>query len=163
MAVLRETARRLDLRRFCETYPVPGLMVSPADPAQSSQAGEDGARHLLTLNIGSAKALRYQDRCGFLTKRPGNPFPRMISLGRAANSDLVVAVDSVSKFHGSFTGAGEEWSFTDEESTNGSRVNGRELEPRRKRELKDGDVLLFGLEVQAVFFLPASLHAHLSR
>jgi hypothetical protein len=106
---------------------------------------------------------RYHDRLGFLLKRPGNPFPQMISLGRAMNNDLVVVLETISKMHGYFLLEGSDrWCYTDHRSTNGSAVNGDRLKTGEKRPLRDGDLIRLGFEVQATFRSPGSLHTLLT-
>jgi hypothetical protein len=113
---------------------------------------------LLTIAGANLRPLRYLDRVAFLAKRPGNPFPHFVSLGRSANNDVVVALDSVSKLHGYFTHGAEGWAFTDHGSTNGSILNGRAVERMQRTSLADGDRLKIGAGVTLRFLVPESLY-----
>jgi len=112
---------------------------------------------------GLVAASRYHDRIAFLAKRAGNPFPNMISVGRALNNDLVVMLSTMSKIHGYFMCEGDAWSFIDHGSKNGTRINDQPLQPREKRALQSGDRIRLGLELHAVFFAPEKLYDFLRR
>ena len=151
---------------FARLYAFPALFIvdvafdGAAPGAGDDETVRDGARLMTQVHKG-ASALRYLHEIGFLVKRPGNPFPQFVSLGRAANNDLVFAVESVSKFHGYFTNDGGAWAVTDYRSTNGTELNGRKLEPAVATPVKSGDRIRFGTQLHAEFLDPVSLHAKL--
>jgi len=72
-------------------------------------------------------------------------FQTRISVGRAANQDIVLRDASVSKSHAWFQ-VDEAGTFhvADSGSTNGTQVNARALEPRATFAVEPGDVILFG-------------------
>ncbi len=80
-----------------------------------------------------------------IVKKPQNPYPDRISLGRALNCDVVVRDGTVSKLHGHFklitTGEAE---FTDRASQNGTKVNGTLLKPEAPKRVGSGDTIIFG-------------------
>lgn len=91
-------------------------------------------------------------RISVIRKRPGNPFPDRISIGRARNCDVVLRLSFVSKLHavvlqrpdGSFA-------LVDQGSANGTCHNGRKLDKGDPAPLNPGDKLEFGsLGVQLV-------------
>jgi hypothetical protein len=104
-----------------------------------------------------AQGGRYQGRMALLAKRNGNPFPDMISVGRAMNNDIVLLLPTVSKMHGYFRRADEAWSMTDPRSSNGTLLNGRPLERGIPHSLASGDVLQFGHDVRGTFLEPTAL------
>ena len=57
--------------------------------------------------------------------------------------DFVIARDTVSRFHAKFIMKGEQVYLTDLNSTNGTRINGRELNVRDMVLLSEGDHILF--------------------
>jgi hypothetical protein len=72
-------------------------------------------------------------------------FPHMITVGRTANNDLVVADVSVSKFHAYFKLTERTLELIDAGSKNGSWVGGQELTPRGDPvPVRLGDRLRFG-------------------
>lgn len=72
-------------------------------------------------------------------------FPNMITVGRTANNDLVIADVSVSKFHAFFTQTPRGLELADAGSKNGTWVGIEELVPRGDaRPVKLGDRLRFG-------------------
>ena len=164
--VLGAQARAQTADVFTKVYAFPALHVvdimvgAPKSPGERD-ATVRAAPQLLTMLKGGANAFRYLHEIGFLVKRPGNPFPQFISVGRAANNDLVFAVDSVSKFHGYFTADNGQWALTDFRSTNGIEVNGKKVEPNVATPLKDGDRIRFGEHVCSEFLEPASLYKKL--
>ncbi len=80
-----------------------------------------------------------------VAKSERSPYAERISLGRAANCDLVLRHASVSKLHAHFKpGRGADVELIDLESRNGTRVNERKLLPNVPRLLSLGDVIQFG-------------------
>jgi len=158
-------ARSQPVQSFALQYAFPALYVFDIAPGSAPSASADetvrDGPQLMTLMQKGGNVLRYLYEVGFLVKRPGNPFPKFVSIGRAPNNDLVFAVESVSKFHGYFTNDGSEWALTDYRSTNGTQLNGKKLEPAVATPVKSGDRIRFGTHLCAEFLAPASLHAKL--
>ena len=159
--LLREKAALLSGEQFCEAFPVPALVTvfGSADPSQGGETFDpnDSGVQLLTVSIKSTAILRYLGKAAFITKRPGNPFAHLVSVGRSASNDITLAVDSISKVHGYFVREDEGWSFTDHGSTNGSTLNGGKLEKGEKYPLFDGSLLQLGLEATLEYVSPESL------
>lgn len=78
-------------------------------------------------------------------KRPGNPYPDRISIGRALNCDVVLRLPTVSKVHAHILIEGPN-SFTlrDNEASNSTFVNGRKLEAKASSKLQIGDEISLG-------------------
>ena len=88
-----------------------------------------------------------------VAKKPTNPYPERISVGRALNCDVVIRDGSVSKLHGHFKPIGPgEAELVDRDSANGTKVNGTPVgdDPQR---VVSGDTIIFG--TIAVQFLDA--------
>jgi hypothetical protein len=159
-------ARSQPAPAFARQYAFPALYVCDValggapSGADADETLRDGPQ-LMTLMHRGGNAMRYLYEVGFLVKRPGNPFPQFVSVGRAPNNDLVFAVDSVSKFHAYFTNDGSVWAITDYRSTNGTELNGKRLEPTLATPVRSGDRIRFGKHLCAEFLDPASLHARL--
>jgi hypothetical protein len=83
-------------------------------------------------------------------KRPDNPFPERISVGRANNCDIVLRFPFVSKLHAHFlAGAGAGLRLSDHRSANGTTVAGRALVAGEAVDIHSGDWIGFGpLRVQ---------------
>ena len=158
--LLKRQVAAMTFEEFLRKFPVPALLVVYREP----EAMDEGARpsssgiQLLTVSIKSRSVLRYLGKMAFITKRPGNPFAHLISVGRSAKNDITIAVDSVSKVHGYFVPGEQGWSFTDHGSTNGSVLNGEELRSGEKYPLENGAVLRLGLEVTLEIFDPPGLY-----
>ena len=143
----------------------PCLLVTDVARTKTRDAGEDLA-YRRTIEGGAnaeggGSPKLYLDHVAFLAKRPGNPFPQMISIGRARNSDIVLALGTVSKVQCYFMMTGDEWAIVDQRSRNGTYLNAQPLTPGTKTPLKDGDTIRLGAEVTVKFLLPDSLLAQL--
>jgi hypothetical protein len=84
-------------------------------------------------------------------KKPENPYPERISVGRALNCDLVIRDGTVSKLHGHFMSVGPaEAQLVDRGSANGTTLNGNPVKADPVRVVS-GDSLAFGaVQVQFV-------------
>lgn len=84
-----------------------------------------------------------------LEKRPGsNAFTLMVTLGRAANNDIVLAHPAVSKFHAYARRLGDEWLLSDAGSSNGTEVDGVAVRPPGAAPLRSGTRVLLGGAVE---------------
>ncbi|MBK8238650.1 MAG: FHA domain-containing protein [Deltaproteobacteria bacterium] len=78
-------------------------------------------------------------------KRPGNPFPERISVGRANNCDVVLRFPFVSKLHAHFVdGDGAALKLADHRSANGTTVAGKPLPAGDALAVHSGDWIAFG-------------------
>jgi hypothetical protein len=79
-----------------------------------------------------------------IIKAPGNPYPDRVSIGRARNCDVVMRDPSVSKLHAHFRVGQGKLEIVDNDSQNGTRVNGRSLPANEAVGVEVGDVILIG-------------------
>jgi pSer/pThr/pTyr-binding forkhead associated (FHA) protein len=98
-----------------------------------------------------------------LVKRAGSPFPNVLVVGRAPNSDVWIDDARVSKLHARVTvdPAGG-LSIADGGSANGTFVDDRRLAEREERPLVEGTRVAFGDRTFVVRNV-ATLHATLKR
>jgi hypothetical protein len=158
---LRTRAKGQELAAFAAGCPAPALLVvdvTSGAPTGNPEATVRAGESLKPVLNKHTSAYRYLNEVGFLVKRPGNPFSTFVAVGRAANNDLVLALETVSKFHAYFTCDEGRWSLTDQRSTNGTQVNDQALEPSTARPLEDGDRIRFGDEITVVFLTPQALY-----
>ena len=158
--LLKQQTRDMSLEQFLQEFPVPALLVVYREPEAGHETLDPTNRgvQLLTVSIKSTSILRYLGKIAFVTKRPGNLFGHLISVGRSGNNDITIAVDSVSKVHGYFVADGDQWAFTDHGSTNGSFLDDEALASGQKEPLKPGSLLRLGLEVTLEFLRPVDLY-----
>jgi hypothetical protein len=79
-----------------------------------------------------------------VVKKPENPYPERISVGRALNCDLVIRDGTVSKLHGHFTAVGpSEAQLVDRGSANGTVLKGSPVKGDPVRVVS-GDTITFG-------------------
>lgn len=167
---LRRPARRMTRAQFVQEFPVPALLVvdrpgaaavrgtpKPPDGGPPESCTVAQGAQLLTASFAGFAILRYLNRLAFICKRPGNPLTHLISIGRSANNDIAIGVESVSKVHGYFSAGDQEMYFTDHRSKNGSFLNDRPVEPGSKNLLRDGDFLRIGVEVTLEYLSPGRL------
>jgi hypothetical protein len=149
--VAAHAGRSLD--EFCERVRDPHLLVL-SRPAQESA----GAPDFVTLRLRAARP--GHDRASLLPlrKRPGsNPFMMMITLGRAANNDIVLATPDVSKLHCYFHRFAGGWSLCDPGSTNGTHLDGRRVN-ERGLPVRSGARIWVADAYELLFLLPEDLH-----
>ncbi len=78
-------------------------------------------------------------------KRPDNPFPERLSIGRATNCDLVLRLPFVSKVQAHFLQQPDgSFMLRNKEPSNPTFHNHRKLEPNATRQLAVGDMVGFG-------------------
>lgn len=76
-----------------------------------------------------------------------SPFPRIVTVGRTKNNDIVLADISISKFHAFFKEEAGRLSITDGESRNGTFVDGHRVHTTKQGKptpLKGGAQVKFG-------------------
>jgi hypothetical protein len=91
-------------------------------------------------------------------KRHGsNPFMNMVTVGRATNNDIVLPTPNVSKLHAYLRQAGAEWSISDAGSTNGTWVDGKQVD-RGGAPLRSRARVRLGKHVDLELLLPPELY-----
>src|SRR5438309_475036 len=154
---LRTASEKMSLDQFTATYARPALHLTlhlasrPRTGGDTKSAQEKSYERTATELPSKISVNRYHNRIAFLAKRAGNPFPNMISLGRALNNDLVIMLSTMSKLHGYFMCEGAAWSYIDHGSKNGTKINDEVLKKNERRAIRGGDRLRLGLELTATF------------
>lgn len=78
-------------------------------------------------------------------KRPGNPYPDRLSVGRAPNCDVVLRLPSISKVHAHMlVQSDNSLCLRDNQASNQTFLNGRKLEPGTTAKLAAGDSIALG-------------------
>ena len=92
-----------------------------------------------------------------LKKRPGNPYPDTVTVGRADSNDVVVPYDNLSKLHAYFTRSPAGGLLVaDAGSTNGTWLAGERLAPNESVRIAERDQLALG-EHAFEIFMPTAL------
>jgi predicted component of type VI protein secretion system len=92
-----------------------------------------------------------------VTKSARNPFSLMVTVGRAANNDIVLPAGTVSKFHASLRATPGGWILCDHGSSNGTYLDDRRLVPDQAVDLGDDAWVRFGRGVLCRFLTPSGL------
>jgi pSer/pThr/pTyr-binding forkhead associated (FHA) protein len=152
-----ETNKYLSKSGFEKTHPYPFLVELDPRPPD----GEDSRDFETLASKGRDDRERFQkssqidmtSRLFRVVKRDKTTFGNKISVGRSMNNDIVLRHPSISKFHAFFT-VGDvriEYHLTDVNSTNGSFLNDVRLTPMKKDEVRFGDRVSIGGELQFLF------------
>lgn len=146
-----DRARALSRQAFIDHYPGHFLLKRPSRTAGRgpTPSGFDFATVAAKID---ADPFAHEWRIVPVIKRPGNPFPERLTVGRATNCDVVLRVPFVSKVHAHILKE-EDGSFClhDNRAANATFHNHRKLEPGSTRNVATGDSLGFGsLEFELV-------------
>lgn len=128
-------------------------IASPEDPQWMTMNLSEFARVAVTTEEQVSWAVSIQ-------KRPGNPEPDRISVGRARSCDIVLRYPYISKIHAVVLEKDDRHSLMDMGSSNGTRVNGVELDKGGKVRLELGDTVQFG-ELELRYVSARVFHAQL--
>ena len=84
----------------------------------------------------------------------------MICVGRAANNDIVLANNTVSKLHTYFmvSEEGNSYDIVDANSTNGTLVNNKQLVAYKNQPLVNRDNIQLGPSIQMVYLTPEGFY-----
>jgi hypothetical protein len=166
METLRDWVSRWDQlgpEAFANSHNSPFLLRLSRSEDEAGSTGED--KRFLTMAVGKSTQTRadplelpvYE-----VKKAEGNVFGMMITIGRAANNDLVVDASSVSKFHAYLEQKGEGWAVRDANSSNGTFANGKEVGSNESTGLGDGSEVKFA-RVPCRFMLGETFRAMLEK
>jgi FHA domain len=130
---------------FAAKYNYP-FLIRQADPEQIERIS-------FQTQVASAKDAADAERSALwaggaivvpVIKKPENPYPERISIGRAQNCDVVIRDGTVSKLHGHFSSVGPgEAQLVDRGSHNGTTLNGTPVTKEPVRVVS-GDKIVFG-------------------
>jgi pSer/pThr/pTyr-binding forkhead associated (FHA) protein len=151
-------ANTLELDVFVQKHPSAMLVQYSREPTADPRSEY---RSTLRMRIDpSTKELKTVpsnpsplDKVIELVKSDRNSFAQKILVGRTETNDLVISDLTVSKHHAffRFDEQAQRMSLTDTGSTNGTVINGSQLDPRQSRYLADGDQITFG-DVHFIFY-----------
>jgi hypothetical protein len=91
--------------------------------------------------------------------------PSHVTIGRAAQNDIILYNKMVSKDHAylEIPEKGGNCSLVDVGSKNGTLLNGEEVTPNKTYTLEDGDEISFGPETKVVYFSSRTFHDFLTQ
>ena len=148
---------------FAEAFPNPFLVethVQTYGGAQRFQTRAGAEAFEAMIQDGYSRDIR-RDAKVFSVVKSTKTFPDKISIGRARNTDVLIPDGDVSKLHAIVSVQDGVYKVADQDSKNGTFVNGRKLEGSESRELADDDLIWFGPKISFRFLLPKTFHARL--
>jgi hypothetical protein len=100
-----------------------------------------------------------------IRERQADKAPASITIGRAAQNDIILYNKMVSKAHAylELGATGKGCSLVDMGSKNGTILNGNEIAPNQGYPLADGDEISFGPETKVVYFSAKTFHEFLTQ
>ncbi|MGB6929805.1 MAG: FHA domain-containing protein, partial [Syntrophobacteria bacterium] len=100
-----------------------------------------------------------------IQERKERTSPPNVTIGRAAQNDIILYNKMVSKAHAylEISETGEGSCLVDVESKNGTFLNGSEILSNQSYQLKDGDEISFGPETTVVYFSSRTFHEFLNQ
>ncbi len=133
----------------------PGETLLPDEDSRDSSVDLENET-MVGHEIGGKRRSRFE--IFPLVKKAGASFPDMITVGRTPNNDVVLRDVTVSRLHAFFkrTADGKKWIVADGGSKNGTQLDGAHLEPRREREVDNGQVVKIG-DIELTFYTAAHL------
>jgi hypothetical protein len=139
------------------------ILVQLTEPEGAEKRAEAGVPRFGTMsmnkeNLVFAEAGLYVFP---LRKQATNAFGMMVTVGRAANNDIVLPYDGISKFHAYFSNLGGAWVLVDAKSTNGTFIEGRRINPDVKEKLDDtrpATEVSFSSSINCRFYSPAAFY-----
>lgn len=95
-----------------------------------------------------------------IRKQTSSAPTNMICVGRAANNDIVLSNNTVSKLHTYFlvSEGNDSYEIVDANSTNGTIVNNERLVAYKNQPLNNRDHIQFGPSIQMVYLTPQGLY-----
>jgi hypothetical protein len=83
---------------------------------------------------------------------------KIVTIGAAPTSDVVINDNSLSKQHAWFARTSETWQLWDNDSVGGTQVNGKLLKPGFPQLLQSGDIVTLGY-VELTFLFPEAFYS----
>jgi hypothetical protein len=123
----------------------------PPPALREIDAAVEGTRRLRLADLAGARAsappivergLWLEDRLGL--RAPLEPQVGLVRLGRAADNDVVIANQRVSRYHAQLRWVESNWLVYDLDSTNGTWLDGQRVFPSQPRALSAGSALRLG-------------------
>jgi len=155
-----ELATKLGETAFCHQLQVPVLVVPVPDTGNSFQSCPTRVVPEEEQSSPNSRYTRLSHQAGLIELHPGQPNPEQrVTIGRSEDNDVVLQDGTVSSRHAAilFDAHTASFALQDQESTNGTAINGRSVVPLRVTPIQDGDVLSFG-DAVFLFFTPSGFY-----
>lgn len=151
--------RELSEAEFLARVRWPVLLVPPFALAHDNPADTPFLTNAFSPEALSGKLAGGRLVIAPVRKREGaNAFTGMVTLGRAANNDVVLHNSNVSKFHAYIRKIGESWTVSDANSLNGTELDGKVLPSEHPFPVRSGSRLRLSSVVCLQFLLPEELY-----
>jgi Protein of unknown function (DUF3662)/FHA domain len=141
---------RTDDRLRLGEFGIQARLVKPPERAeQEPSQGDHGHTMVYTVSDRLAEPLREPDPRRASARLNVEGRTELLGsggavIGRSREADILIDDPNVSRKHAEVRPSGGSWIVRDLGSTNGVKVNGRQLDPARPQSLKRGDVIELG-------------------
>ena len=162
---------RMPAKAFAEMYP-DGFLVEKTKKSmdkevifQFSTKSYEDEEVLRAQKQGVALGDILEARVIEIKERKESATPSHVTIGRAAQNDIILYNKMVSKDHAylEIPEKGGNCSLVDVGSKNGTLLNGEEVTPNKTYPLRDGDEISFGPETKVVYFSSRTFHDFLTQ
>jgi hypothetical protein len=139
-----------------------GFLVVSASLSETAASGRefhtklaDDIKESITSSYGATEVFH-------LVKKDSGLASAMVTVGRAANNDVVLSSNAISKLHAYFrVNRKGKFTVSDAGSTNGTVVDNVPLVKGEPVELRGGEIIVFGSALEATFHTSTTLYRHI--
>lgn len=143
LEALRKAVRSLPRSDFARSHPGFYLVKRPRN-TKSEQPQKATFSYATVAGKTDIDPFAAEWQIFAVAKRPGNPFPERVTIGRAPNCDISLRVPFISKAHAHIVLAADgSFSLRDNQGANGTFHNNRRLEAGEQPVIKVGDTVQF--------------------
>lgn len=140
----KECAAKHSEAEFEARYPHPFLVKRPKLDSTPSAAAPQFGFHTAQASV-AHDPMRKVWQVVPVVKKPGNPFPDRLTIGRTPNCDVVLRLPFISKVHAHLlVQPGGTFVLKDNNASNQTRHQNRPLSPGGSCVIEDGDIVSFG-------------------
>jgi len=140
---------------------IPQLHEDTSTPSQSGEAPITSVTKQVMVDSSTDVTIDLDGHVLPVVRTASNPFSDKIAIGRTRNCDVRIDHPSISRLHALLQRASDGgWSVVDAGSSNGTRLNGQQVEKGRPQRVNFGDIIAFG-SVATQFVSPDTLFAAL--
>jgi hypothetical protein len=149
---------RLGPQAFVRAFPSPVFVVAGIAGALGDNSSKSGT--MVATSVSAMMQASALDGRVFSVVRGKSAGPGPVSIGRTADNDVAIPEYTISTHHCLLAMVDGEYRLTDMGATNGTRVDGNPLAPRKPCRLKGGETVVLG-RFSLLFHVPRGFAEYL--